>query len=217
MQHFMRRATYEDARAVSELRQAAYKISPDFTLCNTDLLDKLAWSREDERGDVLGFWSDGVLVATMRCDVITDQADAQVHFDGMALPMQHAVWPSPILSRGATVRSRAGSGLNSLLRLRFIEASIKSGYERLYGYVVMGGARTRLMQDLGYEFLPREDADPDWASSSRWAMAWIDLKARGDAAVAHLKAVCSIEEAQHPWVGPEFTRLAGSSQTSMSP
>ncbi|GEP07530.1 hypothetical protein [Methylobacterium oxalidis] len=217
MQHFMRRATYEDARAVSQLRQAAYKSSPDFTLCNTDLLDKLAWSREDERADVLGIWSEGMLVATMRCDVIADHAHALVQFDGMPVPADRDVWPSPILTRGATVRSRAGGGLNSLMRLRFVEASMNSGYQRLYGYVVMGGARTHLMQALGYEFLPREDADPEWASPSHWAMAWIDLRARGAAAVAHLKAVCSNEEAQHPWVGPKFTRLAGSIHASTPP
>lgn len=203
-QHFVRRATYEDAEAITALRQAAYRDAQDFTLRNGNLLDQLAWGAEDERGDVLGVWSEGSLVATMRCDILQDPSAARTHFDGMPVPDHHEAWPAPLLCRGATVRSRASAGLNSLLRLHFIEAAISSGYHRLYGYVVAGGSRTRLMEALGYEFQSRQDADPEWASPLPWAMAWLDLRERGPAAAAHLKVLCAEEQDRHPWIGPEF-------------
>lgn len=192
-------ATLADAKAVGDLRRNEYLASPEFQWSAQEFLDSLKWGAADNEGLVCGVWDGARLVATMRAQVIQTRDDAPAEISGMSVPGDIDVWPAFILRAAATAREYRQLGLNSLLRLHFLEAMMKSDLRYLLGYVAIGAPRTRLMQELGFEFLHRQDDDP-LHPSAPMALAWLDLKSQGPRAADHLRRMLSIEFDLFPWL-----------------
>jgi hypothetical protein len=164
----------------------------------------LKWTADDERASVLTVWDACTLVATMRVSLILEGGAAPGYFSDMDLPLDHDAWPSPVLERAATFGTHRRSGLNSLMRLYSIRASIAAGFERVYGYVTLGGSRFNVLRELGYQFLPRPDQDPLHPSAHTWAIAFLELRERGARAVSCLETRCQDVMLEYPWEGPEI-------------
>jgi hypothetical protein len=94
--------------------------------------------------------------------------------------------------------------MNSLMRLHVIKSLLQKGMRRLYGYVALGGNRTKLMTKLGYEFLARPDADPDLASAFQWGIAWLNLTTQDGRALKLLESTLGEPAAEFPWMGPQL-------------
>jgi hypothetical protein len=201
----IRLLTSADARLVNELRLSEYASSQDFKMTDANWAERrLLWSTEDDHAPVLGVWQGHALVATMRADSIADLPGATREFHGAPVPDNHIEWPALTLTRAATRSDFKRSGLNSLMRMHFIFAALCRGIHRLYGYVVVGGERTRLMQRLGYEFLPRPDPDVHHPSDRAWAVAWLDLPKRGESALKALRESLELEVKSYPWKGAKL-------------
>ena len=110
---FVRLANLYDSEEVGALRESKYRAAGDFRLAGEELVCGLRWSEQDEQSIVLGVWSDGQLVATMRAERVADLGDALYHFDGMFSPDGHVEWPCPILTRAAT-RSESRASVSTL-------------------------------------------------------------------------------------------------------
>lgn len=203
----VRIATEADRDAIGRLRQEAFLSSPDFHMSDNDWAkNHLSWGTEDDCSVVLGVWDGTELLATMRAEIVADKNAADLIFDGASTPGNHTEWPAIMLSRAATQAGYRKSGLNALMRMHFIAAAHRSGIRRLYGYVVQGAARTKLMSELGYEFEARADEDPVCPSKKRsWAIAWLDLPKYGQHAVDTLANMLAEEIHQYKWQGPELT------------
>lgn len=205
----IRIATKEDHEAIGRLRQAAFLASPDFHMPDDDWAKShLPWSAEDDRAVVLGVWDGAELLATMRVEFVADRQAAESKFDGARIPESHIEWPAITLNRAATREGYRQFGLNALMRMHFIATAQRSGAHRLYGYVVLGAARTKLMTELGYEFEARPDEDPFHPpKKNSWAVAWLDLPKYGQHAVDTLANMLTEEIRQYKWQGPELTDL----------
>jgi predicted N-acetyltransferase YhbS len=199
----IRLATPADAAAIGVLRVEAFEGSSDFRIANARFVEKLRWTDEDDAAEVIAAWRENEPVATMRLEVLSDPRHAAEYAAGLLPPADHVEWPALALARVATHASCRRSGLNSLVRYYFLEAALASGARRLYSYVVLGGARTKLMSALGYQFLTRPDVDPDLASQRPWALAWLDLPGQGKQALAVLERQISSTRQEYPWVGPK--------------
>lgn len=205
----IRIATKADRDAIGRLRLAAFLASPDFHMPDDDWAKShLPWSTEDDRAVVLGVWDGTELLATMRTDFVADRHAAESKFDGAIIPECHIEWPAFTLNRAATREGYRQFGLNALMRMHFIAAAQRSGVRRLYGYVVLGAARTKLMTELGYEFEARPDQDPFHPpKKNAWAVAWLDLPKYGQHAVNTLAAMLAEEIRQYEWQGSKLDDL----------
>jgi GNAT superfamily N-acetyltransferase len=199
-----RLATRTDGAAIGALRLEAFSASPDFRIANARFIERLRWTEEDDVADVLAVWREGKPVATMRMEVISDRRHAAAYASGLMPPPDHTEWPALALARVATHHSDRGTGFNALLRSHFLQAALASGARRFYAYVVSGAPRTRMMAQLGYQFLPRSDQDPDLASARPWSLAWLDLHRHGPDALARLEAHVRGMKEDYPWVGPKL-------------
>jgi hypothetical protein len=199
----IRLATPADAAAIGALRVEAFEGSSDFSIANVRFIEQLRWTDEDDAVDVIAAWRGNKPVATMRLQVIADRHHAAEYAAGLMPPADHVEWPALALARVATHASCGRTGLNSLIRYYFLEAALASEARRLYSYVVLGAARTKLMASLGYQFLTRSDSDPDLASQRPWALAWLDLPGQGKQALALLERQISSTGQEYPWVGPK--------------
>ena len=159
----LRLATPADAAAIGTLRVEAFEGSPDFSIANARFVEQLRWTDEDDAADVISAWRENKPVATMRLEVISDRHHLAEYAAGLLPPADHVEWPALALARVATHSSCSRTGLNSLIRYYSLEAALASEARRLYSYVVLGAARTKLMESLGYQFLTRSDDDPDLA------------------------------------------------------
>jgi predicted N-acetyltransferase YhbS len=199
----IRLATRADAAAIGTLRVEAFEGSPDFRIANARFVEQLRWTHEDDAADVISAWRENKPVATMRLEVISDRHHLTEYAAGLMPPADHVEWPALALARVATHSSCSRTGLNSLIRYYALQAALASEARRLYSYVVLGAARTKLMESLGYQFLTRSDDDPDLASQRPWALAWLDLPGQGKQALALLEGQISATRQEYPWVGPK--------------
>jgi hypothetical protein len=192
-----------DAAAIGALRVEAFEGSSDFRIANARFVEKLRWTDEDDVAEVIAAWRENEPVATMRLEVISDRHHLTEYAAGLMPPADHLEWPALALARVATHSSCSRTGLNSLIRYYALQAALASEARRLYSYVVLGAARTKLMESLGYQFLTRSDGDPDLASQRPWALAWLDLPGQGKQALALLERQISATRQEYPWVGPK--------------
>jgi predicted N-acetyltransferase YhbS len=200
----IRLATRADAAAIGSLRVEAFEGSSDFRIANTRFVEQLRWMDEDDAAQVIAVWCENRPVATIRMEVLSDRNHAAKYAAGLMPPADHVEWPALALARVATHASYRRSGLNSLVRYYFVEAALASDARRLYSYVIVGSARTRLMMALGYQFAMRSDLDPDLASQQPWAFAWLDLRQHGRQALALLEQELGATKQEYPWVGPKL-------------
>jgi hypothetical protein len=149
----IRRATYGDANAISELRLQAYSEAPEFTVMDAAALK---WSADDEDNVVLAVWdSIGTALSTTRGDLLFGSDEAQLRME-CALDGIPIGFPAMQLGKGATRKPYGRQGFHSALRLCFLDASMQRGVRTLLGVVYDGAPRTRLMRSIGYEFyVPR--------------------------------------------------------------
>ena len=199
----IRLATQADAAAIGTLRVEAFEGSADFSIANARFIEQLRWTDKDDAVDVISAWRENKPVATMRLEVISDRHHLTEYAAGLLPPADHVEWPALALARVATHSSCSRTGLNSLIRYYALQAALASEARRLYSYVVLGAARTKLMVSLGYQFLTRSDGDPDLASQRPWALAWLDLPGQGKQALALLERQISATRQEYPWVGPK--------------
>jgi predicted N-acetyltransferase YhbS len=199
----IRLATPADAAAIGALRVEAFEGSSDFRIANARFVEKLRWTDEDDAAEVIAAWRENEPVATMRLEVISDRHHLTEYAAGLMPPADHVEWPALALARVATHSSCSRTGLNSLIRYYALQAALASEARRLYSYVVLGAARTKLMASLGYQFVTRSDGDPDLASQRPWALAWLDLSGQGRQALALLERQISATKQEYPWVGPK--------------
>src|SRR5262245_44865315 len=199
-----RLATRADATAIGALRLEAYKSSPDFRVTNAQFIERLKWTDEDDAATVLAVWHKGQPIATSRIQWIHDRHHLSTFSSGVIPPPDHVEWPALATARGATHASHSRRGLNSLLRYYFLDAALGCRVRRMYGYVVVGAARTKLLTALGYEFTPRSGQDPDLASQRPWVLTSIDLHERGQQAISLLDGMLSALKQEYPWVGPSL-------------
>ena len=206
---YIRIATETDHNSIGRLRQSAFLASPDFHMPDDDWAKShLPWGTEDDHAVVLGVWNRAELLATMRAEFVADRLAAESKFDGARIPECHIEWPAFTLNRAATRESYRQFGLNALMRMHFIAAAQRSGVRHLYGYVVLGAARTKLMTELGYEFEARPDQDPFHPpKKNAWAVAWLDLPKYGQHAVDTLANMLDEEIHQYEWQGPKLDNL----------
>jgi hypothetical protein len=142
-----------ERQAVEDLRRSAYLRAPEFTV-----LDDSAyrWTEADDNGFVLTVWvADGTALATMRGTVAPQRTDAEHHFE-CSVPLDESYFPALLLERGATREDRSCSGLNSLLRLHFFDAAMRSNVRSVMGAVFTGASRMKLLEELGYAFVRPE-------------------------------------------------------------
>lgn len=196
----IRLALRHEASLVQELRRQCYANSSDF-LTNSNVHELVNWNKDDEASQVLTVWDDNKLIATMRVEILSDWFHARLAFDGCTPPIDHRSWPALNLARGSTLIDLRKSGLNSLMRYYALEAALEAGYERLYGYVAVGGMRTRFMQEMGYQFYYAREGHSQLPSQYRWAIAWLDLSTHGEQALQILKDRLQTELRDFPWIG----------------
>src|SRR5262245_44715611 len=208
----IRLATRADAEAIGTLRVEAFEGSPDFSIANARFVEQLRWTHEDEAAEVISAWRENKPVATMRLEVISDRQHLTEYAAGLMPPADHVEWPALALARVATHSACSRTGRSSLIRYYSLQAALASEARRLYSYVVLGAARTKLMASLGYQFVARSDGDPDLASQRPWALAWLDLPGQGKQALASLERQIGSTRQEYPWVGPKprVPRLRGS-------
>jgi hypothetical protein len=133
---------------IGELRIDCYNKSKEFLLLQPEALK---WSKFDDEAVVLLTRSHtGQLLSTMRGAIVNDRDSAE---KAMGCSIEgNPRFPSLILGRGATARTQAAAGHNSLLRYHFLVSAESANIGSLLGMVYSGAPRTRLMADLGYTF-----------------------------------------------------------------
>jgi hypothetical protein len=174
-----------DRAAIDDLRRDAYGHAEDFHLFD---LTPVLWDSADGDAFVLAVERGGQIVATMRATLVTDQKTIVQHLD--------ASWPSAVpfagpvlvLERAATAPTFQRLGLNSLLRYCFIKMAQSAGVKLVAGTVYQGASRIRLMESIGYQFLPIEEDHDHWAvkTDSPRLISILDLDRDGERALVGL-------------------------------
>jgi hypothetical protein len=145
----IRLATTEDAAAITHLRQSSFLQSRDFKVLDPD---KLAWGEHDLKGLVLSLWDrNRGLLSTTRGEVLRNLECAEIKME-CRLKLVNLEFPCLLLGKGATIQEQGGTGFHSALRYCFLRAAIKTPLQSITGIVYEGASRTRLMQEIGYEF-----------------------------------------------------------------
>jgi hypothetical protein len=113
--------------------------------------EAVAWSESDERGRVLGLYTPGGLVASLRLEVLHRPEELTPRLDYEFLGHQ-VTFPCGLLGKAATAREFRGQGLNTYLRYLAYEILHGEGVRFVVGTVVPGAPRLHLLRELGYEF-----------------------------------------------------------------
>ena len=188
----------DHAAAVSELRLSSYQRMQGAAVGQESLI----WSRIDDQCIVLGVQEQGVLLATMRVELVDDRAllDAKLETPWSFGDVQ---FPVMILSRAATRAGEERRGMNTLLRYHALLLAGHWDVDDVVGTFIKGSPRERTLQEMGYQLY---DSPCGWGSS--------DFKSVSAVAIAHLKLshggkrarkICQYQVGlllqDYPWVG----------------
>jgi hypothetical protein len=148
---YTREATRQDAAKISSLRQNAYARATEFKVIRPELID---WSKKDDEQIVLSAWDGDELISTMRGVIVYDYSEAEEALT-CTVDINTGLFPALVLTKGATAKEYAASGLNSVLRYYFLRACLEdSEVNSVLGLVYTGAPRTHTMAALGYVFQP---------------------------------------------------------------
>ena len=184
-----------------------YQASPHFRIVNTQFIEKLNWTEDDDAKYLLSVWQDGQLIATTRVEWLADRHDLTNYASGLAAPADHVEWPALATSRTAIRTDYRRIGLHSLLRYHIIEAALRTEVQHIYGYGAFTAAGLSILSGLGYEFAERPDQDPDLEAKRLWRLIWLDLHRQGQRALALLDVHVDALSQQYPWTGPRLNLL----------
>lgn len=167
---FVRRLDKNDAEAVYAVRMEAYRSSKQFKVLN---FSSLEWNQIDDRAIVLGAFSEGKLVASLRAEIINSREVAEDKLK-YVLPVDLPFYPTLLLGRGATMRAYRNYGFNSILRYYFLGLAIDFPFQSFIGSVFEKAPRIGLMRDLGYRFtIPHEVWDEEIKALTREYFVYI--------------------------------------------
>jgi len=184
--------------AIEALRRDAYRRAREFAVTSPAAY---AWTPSDDRATVLAIWDRDGVVATMRGTVVATCEDAEALLE-CTTALNASFFPALVLERGATRDDCRRQGLNSWLRWHFLAAARDAGIRSTLTAVFEEAPRARLMQTLGYVFVPPERV---WDAN---------IEVRKPLYVAHLRhedmanactilaASCSQACEAYPWRGP---------------
>jgi hypothetical protein len=191
-------ATPSDGLDLTQILTDSYRRSSDFTMQSEQFfLDNFK-----ERSAVLTCRVNGVLVGTMRADLISSPADLAYEDEGFLMP---DMVPALLLCRAATLSDRRARGVNSILRAYCIEAALKLSLRSLVGEVYRSAPRTRLMAELGYSFYPlKATSDAVRTYQSECFFAHLDLGNFGASALSALRTRNAELKFPVRWVGPSL-------------
>jgi hypothetical protein len=193
-----------DADSVNELRLREYATASEFAILRPELL---LWSEHDDDGVVVGVWSNGELLSTLRGLVVSDRRGAEDIFE-CTVDLPKDMFPALLLGRGATSARYRRMGLNALLRFYLLRAAIHTSDERTKVQVKAslalpyeGAPRVRLMQQLGYELSrPASNWDSELRVIRPAFLAVLPAE-RFEAAERYLFSLVSGNLEQYPWCG----------------
>jgi hypothetical protein len=191
----------EDSSAVNDLRLAAYRDAAEFRLLRPDLL---GWDGASP-GYIVGAGWDarGELVSTLQGQVAGSAAEA-ARILGVSIEMDASCFPSVILSRAATVRGLARSGLNSVLRWHFLRATIAAGFQTTMGLAYTGAPRLNTMFAMGYvAFRPERIWDPEVEPIATPIVVYLRAETF-EGASSLLQSSAAEAIAAYPWTGPQL-------------
>jgi len=208
MEHAMQRPTKitvqlvkADAEPVYALRLEEYKNSAVFTLRDPDAL---RWDEEDDSGLVLGIRdADGTLLSTMRAIIVNGRQKLESFLRG-ELPDNCPIRLSTrcmLLERAATRRTCRNLGLNSLMRMHFLDVALRCRVGYLVGVLDRGASRISVMLTMGYQFSDLRLRELYvFPSKTETLFALLDLGERAEQALGYLRNACSALVEDYPLI-----------------
>lgn len=197
----IRVATGEDAESIVNLRVAAFAGSGQFRMKDDS---QLGWDAHDEAGQVLSAWDeDGQAISTTRGEILYSAAEAEHHMMS-SFPAGSELFPSLLISRGATLKGLGRSGLHSALRYHLIATCINLPVQSVTGLVYSGAPRLNLMKAIGYEFY---ECERNWETEAEILGTPIVAVLRReniDKAAEALLPTVAATLAEYPWCGPSL-------------
>lgn len=137
---------------INNLRRQEYAQASGFSVD----LDTLQWKTSDDESYVMVARQNGIIVSTMRGEVIEDKSvlekKLECHWDfdyQLKLPVL-------LLSRAATLNSHQTKGFNLVLRYWFLKLAIHHKIPMVLGTFVAGSPRQNTLQKMGYRFFENE-------------------------------------------------------------
>jgi hypothetical protein len=201
---YVRLLSRADEPALSQLRLREYSSAPEFEMLRPEFL---GWTEHDDDGVILGVWSQGVLVSTLRGIVVRDREGAEEVFT-CTVDLPENKFPALLLGRGATAASCRRMGLNALLRLYFLRAAVETAGNPVRSSLALpyeGASRVGLMRKLGYELsLPAENWDPE-ARGLRPALLAVLSQEKFAGAIDVLNTVGGPNLERYSWLGVPLT------------
>jgi len=188
----------QDQEAINALRVETYKSATEFKLLRPDLL---YWDGASPAHVVLAGWDDEGRLSSTFQGIAAGSAAAVERILGVSITLDDSLFPTFITGRAATLRSHARSGLNSVLRWHFLQATIAAGFPSTMGLAYTGAPRLRTMFQMGYaSFNPERVWDPEVEFITPPLVVY--LRSEGyQAALASLEGAAATQIAAYPWTG----------------
>lgn len=187
------------AEAVNALRLAEYSKAAGFEVKPPGVL----WNRSDDQSTVIGAWSEGELLATLRLELVDSMELVERKMEcPWSFPIALRL-PVMVLSKMATRSSCRGQGLNALLRYWALELARGWEIQQVIGTFVSGSPRERSMREMGYEFFTNERGwfAGDYKSTSPVLVCVLDMSRNGQQAIDVCRRIAGRSLAEYPWAG----------------
>ena len=189
------------------LRMQEYGNASGFSLD----LNSLKWRQSDNDSFVMAAQADGVMVSTMRGEIISDiwllEKKLECPWD---FPFDLQL-PVLLLSRAATMSTHRTAGLNLVQRYWFIRLAMENNIPSLVGTFVSGSPREKTLREMGYIFFENKLGwqESTYRSHRPVTVAVLDLKAEGERALRYCldRAAAGIQLFQFDGVFPEFRNV----------
>lgn len=191
----MNRTLFVDNRSkhkINALRMEEYSKAQGFEV---DLLT-LAWKPSDDESYVMALEAEGKIIATMRGEIITDQALLEKKLEcPWNFPLE-LKFPILLLSRAATDSSYRGKGLNLIQRYWFLKLAEELKIPFVLGTFVKGSPRENTLREMGYEFFTNELG---WQQSTYRSLrpvnvVALNMKEKGMSAIEYCRTHSAVEE-----------------------
>ncbi len=194
--------TKQHSPIVNALRKTEYAKAKGFSVQDSGIF----WNTSDDQAIVLGAWEADKLIATMRMEILEEQALVEKKIE---CPWDFAValrFPALILSRAATDSSYRGTGINTLLRKHCFEIAKERGVKQAIGTFVAGSARTRTLEKMGYQFFENQLGwnRHDYRSHERVHVAVLDMEAQWATAIDECNRLTESLSREFRWIATDL-------------